>query len=279
MDPKEALQKVQDYVCLLESEVPPILQNWEEHFPFSPSSEKGLCLLLIYASLQQGISERALASWMWQWHEVLGDSLLQAHTISYNSLHATCSSVTGFSNWELSEKAVGIIRSVGDFTQHKRQTHRGLNIWTKQSYHMETAVEELANTVFYMGKSSLTKPKPRTFFWLYMCTVMNLGEDVLKKEVSLPVTAGGRSLMKFIQKKSPTLFASWALHKWEIGSVEELDAYNRMLRDLSPREPWKAQYPVSLYRRRGLESLHKYKELTKEWNLFGIKSMGDKRNS
>ena len=264
MDHEETLQKIKGYILLLEAEVPPMLQNWEEHFPFSPSSEKGLGILLLYSSLLQGISEKALASWVQKWYELLGDSLLEAQSISYESLYTICSSVPGFANWELSGKAVGIVRSVGDFIQQTKQgTKGGWSVWMEKSYGTEDAVQELAKSIFYMGKRSLTKPKPRTFFWFYTWIIRGMGgEEKPERELFLPITAGGRSLMRAIQKENSKLFSSWIPHgySWEAGSVEELQAYNQMVKSIFPKESWKVQYPISLYKRRGMGTLYKCQE-------------------
>lgn len=161
--------------------------------PYAPTSEEGLRVILLFSSLYQDIHERILTSLLLDLHATFGADLFRLNRRPSTELEAFFRARPELRLWELRDKVVGILRSVGDFF-----LLQGNLADLCRQLDGEDLAERLSANIFFMGKTSSTRFKARTFVLLALQADPRLEERLWSDRTLMPPTAGAGRFLRHI---------------------------------------------------------------------------------
>jgi hypothetical protein len=139
--------------------------EWIRELPFPKHSDRGLAFLLMYSALRGLIPESRLAMTLFGLWEKWGQDLFRCSHLKFEDLANSLSDWNGQGEGPL-QKVPGVLRSVSDFFFKTGS----LNSWLNSCSDGEQVIQTLAQEIFWMGKTSTYRNKPRHFVWLLAAT-------------------------------------------------------------------------------------------------------------
>jgi hypothetical protein len=206
-------------------------------FPLKPESDRGVALLLCYCALYQNISEKKLVRFLAYLWEAYGTDLFKLNRMPFQALQDKVHAFEGLENWELMPKVPGILRSVCDFF-YKRGP---LIAWVHKTADAEESVQVLSEEIFFMGKTSQFKSKPRYFLWLLTQLPGAQPELFWTDRMLLPITAGHVRLLRDFGPLKKKRNSPWTT------PAEKLNYCNRFYRMLFPGKSWMVYTALDAY--------------------------------
>ena len=131
-------------------------------FPFEPGSDRGLGILLLCASLHRPGGEARVARSIAKLYMELGNDIFKLNRIPFEDVRAVLMNGASPVEAEGQKQIPGILRSVCDFFYKVGS----LGDWLSSASDWETRVREMSEGIYWMGKLSRWRTKPRYFLWL-----------------------------------------------------------------------------------------------------------------
>ncbi len=216
-----------------------IIPDWFPLLPFEPASERGSAFLLFAAALKGLIPESKMGDFLLLLWDRFGIQIFRLSHRPYEDLTAFLSGVEGLPESSLI-RIPGVLRSVTDFFFREGSVLRFL----ARLKHFEEGVNQLAESLFWMGKNSEYRNKPRYFFWL--CERVHLLPAHLSEAGFPPVSMGvSRFVYEFGTLATKKKWkAALPDHKLRLGAA--------MAKEISPHSAWNAVLPLDEFlERRG----------------------------
>lgn len=139
--------------------------EWIQELPFPVHSDRGLAFLLLSAALRGLIPQSRLSLTLLGFWEKWGQDLFRLSHLKYEDLAQAIAELPGVSPIHL-QKIPGVLRSVSDFFFKTGS----LSEWLQKSSSGSSVIQTLGDEIFWMGKSSRYRNKPRYFLWLLFAT-------------------------------------------------------------------------------------------------------------
>lgn len=139
--------------------------TWVRDLPFEPHSDRGLALLVVAAALRGLIPDSRLGPALLSLWERFGLDLFRLSRLPFATASEWVASEENLPDHP-SQKIPGVLRSCADFFF----ATGSLNQWLKSADSGEAVVRQLADSIFWMGKSSPYRNKPRYWLWLLHAT-------------------------------------------------------------------------------------------------------------
>jgi hypothetical protein len=174
--------------------------EWLLDIPFPIHSDRGLAFLILFSSLRGLIPDSRLAPVLFELWERWGLDLFRLSHVKYEELANGMVELSGISEGHL-QKIPGVLRSVSDFFFKTGS----LKNWLDGCKDGDTVLQALSNDIFWMGKSSVYRNKPRFFLWLLNATHYPNAE--LFRMALPPITQGHiRFILEWASTKSKKAF-------------------------------------------------------------------------
>lgn len=216
-----------------------VLPDWFPLLPFDAASERGSAFLLFAAALKGLVPDSKIGSFLLLLWEQFGLQIFRLSHRPYEDLATFLASVEGLpENSDL--RIPGVLRSVTDFFFREGSVPR----FIARLNQIEDGVNHLADSLFWMGKNSQYRNKPRYFFWL--CDRAKLLPARLAQEGRPPVSGG---LSRFVFEFGTI----GTKKKWKSSLPEQKLIWGAALaKEVSPHSAWDAVLPFDEFlERRG----------------------------
>jgi hypothetical protein len=237
----ECIAKIRTYISDFQNVKPKLFDYFEGArtpvFPFKVESEQGLGLLLFYCALYQNISQARLIRLLQDLWIAYGSDFFALNRLPFDTLQNRIQAMTDLEDWVLTTKAPGILRSVCDFI-HK---HGPILTWVRTSKEVSDPVLVLADEIFFMGKTSDFKSKPRYFLWLLTQLPNAKPEQFWNSQSLVPITSGQIRFMRDFGPLKGKRHSPWVTAK------EKLDYCNRFYQMLFPGKSWMVYTALDAY--------------------------------
>jgi len=238
---RDHIEKIRTYVLGFQNIRPPVLEWFaggrEPLFPYAPESDRGTAILLCFCALYQGIPAEKLIHLLAHLHEEYGKDFFRLSKLPFDELQARMEARKELKQWDILEKAPGVLRSVSDFFFK----HGRVVAWVHSVADGEEVVRILCEEIFLMGKTSALKSKPRYFLWLLTQLPGAEPARFWKAQTLLPLTPGH---LRFLREYGP--LKNRKRSPW-ITPEEKLDYCNRFFRMLFPENPWQVYTALDAY--------------------------------
>lgn len=200
---------------------------WLRELPFDAHSDRGLALLLMAAALRGLVPDSRLGASIAGLWEHFGLDLFRLNRLPFATLQEWVS-VSGSLPDHPSQKIPGVLRSCADFFF----TTGSLNSWLQKAESGEAVVKTLADSIFWMGKSSAYRNKPRYALWLLHAT--DYPHKHLFKTAFPPVTPGHSRLISQFGD------ARMSKHAYSLSAPERLRYFADLMLKAGLTSPWDA---------------------------------------
>jgi hypothetical protein len=247
--PGDTLSRLRLYAAPFAKHPPAIVTRFpggkEPQFPFDIGSDRGLGILLLYASLYRPGAESRAARILAGLYAGLGNDIFKLNRIPFETLQTALKDLPVAPD-EMEQKRIpGILRSVCDFFYRAGSLVKRLDA----SGNWETIVRELSEGIYWMGKHSPWRMKSRYFLWLASFQPGFAERFPQAARFSWPVGDGhGRFYYNIIRpglRQTP-----------ESTPETRLRVFMELGRDAFLKEPWRLFQPLDAYLRRERE--HEY---------------------
>ncbi len=196
-------------------------------FPFGIDSDRGLGILLLYASLYRPGGETPAAEIVGGLFECLGLEVFKLNRIPVARLQKALAGLVRGEDLEEQRRVPGILRSACDFFFQTGSLEK----WLSGAADWEDCARELSGRIFWMGKQSRMRTKARYFLWL--CSFQS-GFDRRfpgSQGFAWPVMAGHARLYHHVLR--PRSRAAWTT------AETRLKWFAQLGREAFPQEPWR----------------------------------------
>ena len=238
----EALRR---YAAAFENHPPEILASFAEVFPFEPSSDKGLGILLLSAAVYRPGAEAAAARLIVGLYRRFKNDIFKLNRIPFESLKEEVEALGVIADISERARVPGILRSVCDFFYRIGP----LGPWLNNAPDWEMRVMELCGEIYWMGRHSVMKNKARYFLWL-AARASQSGRDF-----AWPVGEGHlRFYVDFLKpawKKPGAGTSSGSGGIAGFDASKRLKTFQELARTVFPEAPSKLFAPLDAYLRRG----------------------------
>lgn len=217
----------------------------EPQFPFDIGSDRGLGVLLLYASLYRPGAESRAARILVGLYTGLGNDIFRLNRVPFEILQAVLKDLPIAPDDMEQKRIPGILRSVCDFFYRTGSLRNRLD----SSEDWETIVRELSEGIYCMGKQSVWRTKSRYFLWLASFQPGFAERFPQAVRFSWPVGDGhARFFYNIIRQR--------ARQAPESTPEARLRVFTELGREAFPVEPWRLFQPLDAYLR--MEKEHEY---------------------
>jgi hypothetical protein len=247
--PGDVLSHLRLYAAPFANHPPVIITRFpggkEPRFPFDIGSDRGLGVLLLYASLYRPGAESRAARILAGLYANLGNDIFKLNRVPFEILQMALKNLP-IAPDEMEQKRIpGILRSVCDFFYHAGSLGKLLD----SSGNWETIVRELSEGIYWMGKHSPWRTKSRYFLWLASFQPGFAERFPQAARFSWPVGDGHTRFYYNIVRPVARLAP-------ESTPETRLQIFTELGRDAFPGKPWRLFQPLDAYLR--MEKEHEY---------------------